>query len=364
MKVAIVHDWLTNMGGAEKVVIALHELFPDAPIYTSVANLKKLDPLFSKMNIKTTFIQKLPFSKSKYNRYLPLFPVAFESLDLRGYDVIITSSSSIGAKGILRDSTSIHICYCHTPPRYAWDFYQEYLYSVGSFQRLFIRPLMHYLRMYDQLSANRVDFFIANSSNVAERIKKIYQKNSKIIYPPVETAKFSVSHKSEDFYLVVSRLVQYKRIDIAIRACNELNKKLVIIGKGEEMESLKQIAGPNIQFLGYQPDSVVKDYMERCKAFLFPGYEDFGITPVEAQACGKPTIAYGKGGALDYVINMETGILFDEQSVDSMISAIRKLENHCFDPMLISRHVQKYDKMVFGSKLSSFIYESIQSHSL
>lgn len=356
MKVAIVHDWLTNMGGAEKVIIDLHHLFPNAPIYTSVVNFQKLDPIFSTMDIRTTFLQKLPMSKSKYNRYLPLFPLAFESLNLTEYDLILSSSSSIGVKGVLRDSNSTHICYCHTPPRYAWDFYQEYLQSVGLVQRSLIRPLMHYLRLYDQLSANRVDFFIANSSIVAKRINKIYRRDAEIIHPPVDIKAFKNENKAEeDFYLVVSRLVPYKRIDLAIQACTKLRKRLIIIGDGEERYNLQNIAGPTIEFLGYNSNDVIKDYMSRCKAFLFPGYEDFGITPVEAQAAGKPVIGFGKGGILDSVIHKHTGILFNEQSVESLISGIEEFENSYFDFERIVNHSQKFDTEVFRNKMMEYI---------
>lgn len=356
MKVAIVHDWLTNMGGAEKVIIQLHKMFPNAPIYTSVVNYDKLDPIFQSMDIRTTFIQRMPMSKEKYNRYLPLFPIAFESLDLTSFDLILSSSSSVGVKGVLRDSNSMHICYCHTPPRYAWDFYQEYLYSSGKIQRALIRPLMHYLRIYDQLSANRVDHFIANSSIVAKRINKIYRRDAEVIHPPVDTLAFAPDQLvEEDFYLVVSRLVPYKRIDLAIKACNQLKRRLIIIGDGEEMPKLQKLAGPTIQFLGYNSDSVLKDYMARCRAFIFPGYEDFGITPVEAQAAGKPVIAYGKGGVLDSVINNKTGVFFAEQSIDSLISGIKRFEASQFDSKKIIEHAKQFDNEVFRAKMMEFI---------
>lgn len=312
MKIAIVHDWLTGMGGAEKVIIELHKMFPDAPIYTSVVNYDNLEPIFREMDIRTTFIQKLPFSKKKYNRYLPLFPLAFEALDLHEYDVILSSTTSIGVKGVLRNSSSVHICYCNTPPRYAWDFYHEYLNSAGRLQKLLIPFFMHYLRMYDQQSSMRVDYFIANSTNVSDRIKRIYNRNSIVIHPPVNTDYYQLSTQSEEFYFIVSRLVSYKRIDLAIEACNQLNRKLVIIGNGEELNRLAKLAGPTVTLLGYQVDEIIRDYMQRCKAFIFPGYEDFGITPVEAMACGKPVIAFGKGGVLDTVSPNETGIFFEQ----------------------------------------------------
>ncbi|RDU37557.1 glycosyltransferase family 4 protein [Neobacillus piezotolerans] len=355
MKVAIVHDWLIGMGGAEKVILELHKLFPSAPIYTSVVNKDKLDFAFSEMDIRTTFIQRLPFSKKKYNRYLPFFPLAFEALDLREFDVIISSTASIGAKGVLRNSSSVHICYCHTPPRYAWDFYHEYLASVGKVKRIIIPFLMHYLRQYDQLSSNRVDYFIANSNMVKERIKKIYNRESQVIYPPVDIDRFKLSDKDEGFYLVISRLVPYKRIDLAIEACNALKRKLVIIGDGEEINKLKKLAGPTIEFLGYQSDMVVERYLNICKALIFPGYEDFGITPVEAQACGKPVIAYGKGGVLDTIIPNVTGILFEEQTIDALIMAIERFEQSDFYVNKIREHAELFSNLNFHLKFAEFL---------
>lgn len=359
MKVAIVHDWLTAMGGAEKVIIELHKIFPNAPIYTSVVDYEKIDPIFKEMDIRTTFIQKLPFSKKKYNRYLPLFPIAFESLDLSEYDLILSSTTSIGAKGVLRNSSSIHICYCNTPPRYTWDFYHEYLASAGRIQRMVIPILMHYLRTYDQLSSSRVDYYIANSTNVKERISKIYNKSSTVIHPPVDVEYYQLSEEKEDYYFIVSRLVPYKRIDLAIEACNKLRKNLVVIGHGEEFEKLKQLAGPTITLLGYQTDEQIKEYMQKSKAFLFPGFEDFGIAPVEAQACGKPVIAFGKGGALDTVLPEKTGILFNEQTVDALCEAILKFETMEFNAQEIRQHAENFSRKNFRENITEFVKSSM-----
>lgn len=358
MKVAIIHDWLTAMGGAEKVILELHKMFPDAPVYTSVVNYENIDSKFKEIDIRTTFIQNLPFSKTKYNRYLPLFPLAFEALNLRGVDLIISSSASIGAKGVIRDSSSTHICYCHTPPRYAWDFYHEYLSYAGKMQQKVIPFLMHYLRQYDQNSSNRVDHFIANSSTVKERIKKIYRRDAEIIFPPVDVKRFQNSIEDDGYYLVVSRLVPYKRIDLAVQACNQLNKKLIVIGNGEENEKLEHIAGPTIKLLGYQPDKIVEEYMHKCKAFLFPGYEDFGIAPVEAQACGKPVIAYGKGGAIDTIIHMRTGVLFNEQTVESLKSAIRTFENLSLNNIEIRKNAEKFSSERFQSNMRRIVFQA------
>lgn len=359
MKVAIVHDWLIGMGGAEKVVIELHKLFPDAPIYTSVVNYEKLDPLFKEMDIRTTFIQKLPLSKKKYNRYLPLFPLAFEAIDLREFDLIISSTASVGVKGVLRDSSSIHICYCHTPPRYAWDFYHEYLSYAGKIQKKVIPLLMHYLRQYDQSSSGRVDYFIANSSIVKERIKKIYRREAEVIFPPVDIERFQLSNERDEYYLVVSRLVPYKKVDLVVQACNKLNKKLIVIGDGEESQRLKRLAGPTVEFLGYQLDEIVEEYMKKCKAFLFPGYEDFGIAPVEAQACGKPVIAFNKGGARDTVLHDKTGILFEEQTVDSLVNALIKFENTNFISEDIRSHAEQFSVSNFRENIKKIIHKNI-----
>jgi len=363
MKIAIVHDWLTNMGGAERVVEAFHEIYPDAPIYTTVFNPKKLAPKFSQMDVHTSFIQKLPFAQTKYQKYLPFFPLAFEQFDLREYDVVI-SNSHCCAKGVVTNPETLHICYCSTPIRYAWDLYHEYMEreKLGWLSKKIIPLVMNYLRMWVVITVNRVDYFIANSNTIKQRIKKHYRRNSDVIYPPVNTSYYLTSDEDRDFFLVVSRFVPYKRIDLAIEAFNELGWPLVIIGDGPERKRLEKMAKPNINFLGRQSDEIVREHYAKCRAFIFPGEEDFGITPVEAQSAGRPVIAYGKGGALDTVTDGVTGILFKQQSKDSLVEALRKFETMSFNKQRIREHALKFDVEKFKQKIKQYIEEKYQEH--
>jgi glycosyltransferase involved in cell wall biosynthesis len=356
MKVAIVHDWLTNIGGAERVILAFHELFPKAPIYTSVFNPDKLPDEFKKLDIRPSFIQKFPKAKTKYNIYLPFMPTAFEQFDLTSYDIVLSSSSSC-AKGIITRPGTLHICYCHTPMRYAWDFYNEYKESAPKWQKRFIPFLMNYIRMWDRLSADRVDYFIANSNEVAKRIKKHYRRDSVVINPPVNVNFYTPVDENEDYFLIVSRLVGYKRIDIAVEAFNDLRLPLIIIGDGPEKEKLQKMAKNNIKFLGRLPDEKVKEYYAKCRAFIFPGEEDFGITPVEAQASGRPVIAYGKGGVLDSIIDGVTGIFFKKQNKEGLKEAIIKFNEIKFDKNVIRKHAEQFDVNVFKQKIYDFVIE-------
>ena len=327
MKVAIVHEWLTIYGGSERVTEIFHEIFPDAPIYCLVYNEKTMPERFKNYDIRPTFIQNMPFAKKHYKAYLPIMPRAYEELDLTEYDLVISSSSAC-AKGVITRSDALHICYCHTPTRYLWEFYYEYVHNMGKIKKTIISMFIHRLRMWDRLAADRVDNFIANSNYIAGRIKKYYRRDSKVIYPPVNTHLYNLSSKDEDYYLIVSRLVVYKKIDIAVKAFNKLGYRLIIIGDGPERKELERQASKNIKFLGRLTDEEIRDYYSKCKAFIFPGEEDFGITPVECQASGRPVIAYGRGGALDTVIDKKTGILFFEQTVEELINAVNKFEEH------------------------------------
>lgn len=355
MKVAIVHDWLTIYGGAESIIRILHDLFPDAPIYTTVYNRKNMPEDFEKMDIRSSFIQKLPFAKKKYTSYLPFMPYAFEQFDLSEYDLVISSNTSC-SKGVLTGPDTLHICYCNTPMRYGWDFYHEYKQKKNPVSKFLVAWMMKGIRQWDRLSADRVDVFIANSNNVARRIKKHYRRNSAVIYPPVRTHLFQKSDVQEDFYLVVSRLVPYKRIDLVVQAFNELKLPLKVIGNGSEYKKIAALAGPTVELLGRLEDDAVLDYMGRCKAFLFPGEEDFGITPIEAQACGKPVIAYGKGGALETVLENQTGVFFYEQSVASVAGAVKTFEKIEFNADVIRKHSEKFSEERFVNELESFIY--------
>ena len=356
MKVAIIHYWLVGMRGGEKVVQELCKIYPQADIYTHAYNPKEISDTINKHNIKTTFIQNLPFAQKKYQSYLPFMPLALEQLDLRGYDLVISSESG-PSKGVITDPNSLHLCYCHSPMRYIWDMYQDYFQNAGYIRKLLMVPLTHYLRTWDVSSSNRVDQFVANSSFIQKRIRKFYRREAQIIHPPVNTNDFSVSSENEDFYLMVGQLVDYKRTDLAVNAFNKLNKKLVIIGAGDQLKMLKSIAKNNVEILGYQKFDVIKDHYSKCKAVIFPGVEDFGMVPIEAMASGKPVIAYGKGGALDYVMNKKNGILFNEQTIQSLQEAIQRFEDEGIDfsPEEIKAFSEKFSAHEFRRKFIDLV---------
>jgi glycosyltransferase involved in cell wall biosynthesis len=291
-----------------------------------------------------------------YKAYLPLMPLALEQLDLRDYDLVISSESG-PSKGIIPSSDALHVCYCHTPMRYIWNMYHEYRNGAGRVARLMMPPLTHYLRMWDVTSAARVDSFVANSATVARRIRRYYGVDSIVINPPVDTKAFGIAADSEleDYYLMVGELVSYKRPDLAVRACNEMNLKLVVIGGGEMLDRIRKIAGPTVTVLGTQPFDVLKQHYARCRALIFPGEEDFGMVPVEAMASGRPVIAFGKGGAVETVKAGATGVFFDEQSVEAISAAIRSLANLQFDSADISRHAEQFGKGQFLQKMREHI---------
>lgn len=361
MKVAIVHEWLAGMGGSEKVMYLFHELFPEAPVYTCVYNKDKMPSEFHKLDIKTTFIQKLPFGKTKYQAYLPLMPYAFEQLDLTEYDLVISSSTSC-AKGVITRADTLHICYCNTPMRYAWDFYFEYTKNKNWIARTFISKLMHGIRQWDRLAADRVDYFVSNSYNVAKRVKKHYRRDSRVIYPPIDTNFYTPGNMDEGYYLIVSRLVGYKRVDLAIQAFNELGLPLIIIGNGSEYKKYKKMANSNIKLLGRLSDEEVREYYRKCKAFVFPGEEDFGLTPIEAQACGRPVIAFGKGGALETIIEGKTGVFFKEQNVQALKDAIEIFETNMdnFNKNEIRGHALKFGIDKFKLEFVNYVNEKLQ----
>src|SRR3989338_5983552 len=346
MKVAIIHDWLTGMRGGEKCLEIFCELFPDADLYTLIHIPGSVSKTIEERNIKTSFIQKIPGVEKHYRSFLPLFPLAIEGFDLKGYDLILSSSHCV-AKGIIPPPNAIHISYVHTPMRYVWDSYHHYFGKgrVNWFSGKVISIFAHYLRMWDATSSNRVDYFMANSNHVAKRIEKYYRRKSDVIYPPIDCNKFTLSEIPQSphflkggeggFYLIVSAFAPYKRIDIAIEAFNRLGLRLKIIGEGQDEKRLKKFAKSNIEFLGRQHDNTLKEYYSKCKALIFPGEEDFGIVPVEAMASGRPVIAYGKGGALETVIPLNhkseekpTGIFFYEQTPEVLIGAVKYFEKN------------------------------------
>lgn len=357
IKVALVHDYLNQMGGAERVVLAFHELFPDAPLYTSIYDPRRVDPAFQKIDIHTSFMQKMPLVKKHHQPFLPFYPFAMERLDLRGYDLVLSSSSAFG-KGVITRPETMHICYCHTPMRWCWN-YDEYVEreQLGKLSRSILPYLITWMRIWDQTSAMRVDHFIANSPVVAQRIAKYYRRDAVVIPPPVEASRFifDPALQPEDYFLIVSRFMPYKRIDLAISACNKLQLPLVIIGSGRDESRLKEMAGPTIHFLGGLSDAEVLGYYARCRALLLPGEEDFGITPLEAQASGRPVIAYRAGGALASIIDGVTGAFFHEQSVESIAEVLSSFDERLYDPQTIRNHALEFDKPRFHRRILQFI---------
>jgi glycosyltransferase involved in cell wall biosynthesis len=357
MKVALVHDYLNQMGGAERVVLALHEIFPQAPIYTSIYDPKRVDTAFQNIDIRTSFMQKLPLVKKHHQPFLPFYPFAMERLDLRGYDLVLSSSSAFG-KGVVTRPETMHICYCHTPMRWCWN-YDEYVERerLGGISRSILPFFITGLRIWDQTSSMRVDHFIANSPVVADRIQKYYRRDSVVIPPPVEASRFTfdATNQAENYFLIVSRFMPYKHIDLAIEACNRLQLPLVIIGSGRDENRLKSIAGPTIRFMGRLSDEAVLHYYAHCRAFILPGEEDFGITPLEAQASGRPVIAYAAGGALASIIDRVTGTFFHKQTVESLVEVLESFDERSYDPQTIRNHALEFDKPRFHRRILQFI---------
>ncbi len=359
MKVAIIHDFLVQLGGAEKVVEVLHGMYPDAPIYTSIYDVHGMPAEYRKWDIRTTFLQRLPRKKLTHRLALLLYPMAFESLDLSGFDVVISSSSSF-AKGVITQPFTAHICYCHAPMRFAWTT-RKYLENerVSRIARAVLTPGTHYLRQWDAVASLRVDKFIANSSTVARRISKYYRADAEIVHPPVDTSRFSISPVVEDYYVMVSRAAPYKRLDLAIDAFTRLGIPLKIAGSGRQMQSLKSRAGSNVEFLGRVSDADLPGLLARARGYVMPGEEDFGIAPVEANACGRPVVAYGAGGALDSQCDGQTGILFSHQTVDSLCEAVLKCQELEVDPSAIRDHALTFDTEVFRSKIQKIVADEV-----
>lgn len=363
MKIALVHDWLTNMAGSEQVVANFRGVYPEAPIYTTVYNPDKLDDVFKNADVRTSFLQNNKKAREKHQSFFPFMPMAFESFDLNEYDIVLSSSHST-AKGVITNPAAMHVCYCHSPMRYGWEFYYEYTEEMGKIKKKLLKYFMNYMRVWDQVSSNRVDYFIANSANVSRRIWKHYRRESVVIHPPVRWNMFNISNEDEPYFLILTRLVKYKRVDLAVKAFNELGLPLVIIGDGEEREKLQQMAKSNITFLGRQSDEAIKEYYSKCRAFIFPGEEDFGITPLEAMSSGRPVIAFGKGGALETVVENKTGIFFKEQTTESLVEAVKKFETVNFDKNEIRQHAYKWDEVFFKQKIEKFVadkYEEFQN---
>ena len=364
LKTAIVHEWLVNYAGSERCVESFNNLYPESDVYTLVdfLNNDERNVILKGKQTNTSFIQKLPFAKKKHRNYLPLFPFAIEQFDLSEYQLIISSSHAV-AKGALTFSNQLHICYCHTPIRYAWDLQFRYLKEAGlekGIKSLFVKRTLHKIRQWDVATANRPDFYIANSNHIAKRIKKIYNREAAVIYPPVDVDKFTIGEKRDNFYLTASRMVPYKRLDLIVEAFNEMpDKKLVVIGHGPEKEKIKNKAKQNIELIDYQPPEKLKEFMQRAKAFVFAAEEDFGIIVVEAMACGTPVIAWNYGGTAESVIDGETGIHFNEQNTESIKAAVNKFEKEIdkFDPEIVRAHSLQFSRKVFEEKIKAFIDE-------
>jgi len=363
-KVAIIHYWLVNMRGGERVLEALCELYPQADIYTHVLDRRAISSKLQRRRIRTTFINRLPWAIKFYQLYLPLMPLALEKLDLTGYDLVISSESG-PAKGVIAAPDSLHVCYCHSPMRYLWDMHGDYLRSAGLPVRLLFPLLAHYLRIWDRHSATGVDKFIANSAFVAKRIRKYYRREAEVIHPPVVVDEFYISEQLDDYYLLLGQLVRYKRADLAVEAFNRLDKPLLVVGEGEMLSKLKAMANGNIRFLGKQPFEQIKYYLAHCQALIFPGVEDFGIVPVEAMASGRPVIAFAAGGALETVRDNETGLFFTEQTPESLIEAVERFERSRarFHPAIIRRHAEGFSREIFKRLIVEFI-DSNQSDGL
>ncbi|MGE3269556.1 MAG: glycosyltransferase [Chloroflexota bacterium] len=355
MKVALAHDYLNQYGGAERVLEQFHSYYPDAPIYTSMYDPQVMPAAYRSWDIRTSFMQRLPLVTTRHQAYLMAYPIAFESFDLGGYDVVISNSSAF-CKGVVTGPSTLHISYCLTPMRWVWR-YRDYVERerLGGLARVVLPPLIHYLRVWDAGASSRVDRYIAISTAVAARIRKYYRRESEIIAPPVDTEQFTLSRTSGNYYLTVARLAPYRRIDLIVEAFRELGLPVKIVGIGRDEARLKARATPNIEFLGRVDDETLADLYANCRGYLFPGEEDFGIAPVEAQAVGKPVVAYAAGGSLDTVIDGETGVLFPRQTPKDLANAVRRLESLSFDPERIRKNAERFSVSVFRERFTSFV---------
>lgn len=367
MKIAIVQEWLVTVGGSDKVVKAIHDVFPDADIYTLVAKKEVCDELgIPWEKVHTSFIQKMPLGTKKHRAYLPLFPFAIEQFDLRGYDVVISSSHCV-AKGVLTKADQLHICYCHSPIRYCWDMYNEYLeesHLDKGFKSWLVRLMLHPIRQFDAIAGSRVDYYISNSDYVGQRIRKTYRRKATTIHPNIDISNFELCNDKKEYYLASSRLVAYKKIDTIIEAFNQMpDKKLVVIGGGPNLEAYRKLANANVTVMGYQPFDVLKDKMQHAKAFVFAADEDFGMIPIEAQSCGTPVIAYGHGGSLETVNGGKTGLFFNEQTPEAIVEAVNKFEamgSQPFAPADCRQWAEGFSEERFKREIKEFVEEKYE----
>lgn len=355
MKVALVHDYLVQDGGAERVLMALHEMYPAAPVHVLLHDKKRANPVFKNWDIRTSFLQSIPGGLSRYQWLLPLMPAATESYNLSEYDVVISSSSAF-AKGVVTRPETLHISYCHTPTRYLWTDSLSYVEElrVPKMVKIFLPPVLSYLRLWDRMAADRVGAFAANSHTVADRIRKYYNRDAAVIHPPVDIESFYVSSNIGNYYLIGGRLVSYKRFDIAVQAFAKLGIPLKVFGEGPEMESLRALSKPNVEFLGRLSDGEKRELYSKCIAFLHPQVEDFGITAIEAMASGRPVIAYPKGGALETILPGVTGTFLREQTWENLAHAIIRFKPESFDPVRIKNHAATFGAARFKREMRDF----------
>jgi len=367
-KVALVHDWLTGMRGGERCLEVFCELFPSADLYTLLHVPGSVSPAIESRRIVTSFIQRLPQAERRYRHYLPLFPAAVRAFDLRGYDLVLSSSHAV-AKSVRVPPGALHVCYCFTPMRYVWDLYDDYFGPpAGLAARLVMPPVAAWLRRWDRRTAAGVDQFVAISHFVADRIRRAYGRDADVIYPPVDVSRFRVDGGPGEFYLVVSALTPYKRVDLAVEACNRLGRRLVVVGSGPEARRLRALAGPTVELLGWRDDVQTAELYARCRALLFPPLEDFGITPLEAMAAGRPVIAFGEGGARETVVppgegEPPTGFFFERQTVEGLVDAIRRFEAsaHQFEPKALRRRAEAFDRPLFRERVHAYLRARVEA---
>ena len=366
-RVALVHDWLTGMRGGERCLEVFGELFPAADLYTLLHVPGSVSPAIENRRIVTSFIQRLPQAERRYRRYLPLFPAAVRAFDLRGYDLVLSSSHAV-AKSVRVPAGALHVCYCFTPMRYVWDLYGDYFGPrSGLATRLLMPPVAAWLRRWDRRTAAGVHQFVAISRFVADRIRRAYGRDADVIYPPVDVSRFRVDEAPGEFYLVVSALTPYKRVDLAVEACNRLGRRLVVVGTGPEDRRLRALAGPTVELLGWRDDAQTAELYARCRALLFPPLEDFGITPLEAMAAGRPVIAFGEGGARETVVppgegEPPTGLFFAHQTVEDLVDAIRRFEAsaHQFEPKALRRRAEAFDRPLFRERVHAYLRARVE----
>ncbi|MFT4112138.1 glycosyltransferase [Silvibacterium sp.] len=355
MKIAVVHDYFTQSGGAERVAEEIACIFPSAPVFAAVTLPERIPPRLKNRKFFTSWMQRLPFMRQLHRMYFAFYPLGVESLDLKDYDLIVSSSSGYG-KGVHFRSDAVHVCYCHTPMRWAWEYGN---YSArerhGQLIQALIKPAISLLRWWDFKAAQRPTYILANSQNVADKIRKIYRRDAAVLHPPIDIHRFRPASGHDDYYLILARLVSYKRIDLAVEACTKLGRKLMVIGEGPDRKRLEEMAGPTVKFLGRLPDDEVERYASRCRALIFPGEEDFGMAPLEIAAAGRPTIAYRSGGALETIVEGVTGVFFDEQDSESLVNAIERFEHLNWDSAVLRAHACKFGVDAFQEELLKFL---------